>query len=197
MAQGLLWSVRRRSVLTAWLTVLDDVLLAGIKRGEPSRRSLEGRTNLQEVRNACIVINTAEYCFNTSLQLEERVRDKIDEPLKAEVAFERPREQYSRSVAFRQSSNQADPGSVISQAIASVLRELEVMCEPAFAAILKTPWMHLENVSGRSAYIVDLVGSVKQIAEVVRARVESKKYIRNFSDKAVGSADSFAPPSAR
>ena len=63
---------------------------------------------------------------------------------------------------------------------------MESSAEPAFAAILKTPWMHLENVSGRSAYIVDLVSSIKQVAEVVRARVEGKKYIRNFADKAVG-----------
>lgn len=74
----------------------------------------------------------------------------------------------------------------MTQCISVLLRELESACDPAFAAILKTPWMHLENVSGRSAYIVDLVGSIKQIAEVVRARVESKKYIRNFADKAVG-----------
>ena len=50
--------------------------------------------------------------------------------------------------------------------------------------------MHLENVSGRSAYIVDLVSSIKQVAEVVRGRVEGKKYIRNFADKAVGCVDS-------
>lgn len=77
-------------------------------------------------------------------------------------------------------------GSVMSTCITSILRELELSCEPAFSAILKTPWMHLENVSGRSAYIVDLVGSIKQVAEVVRGRMESKKYIRNFADKAVG-----------
>jgi hypothetical protein len=74
----------------------------------------------------------------------------------------------------------------MSLCITSILRELEVLCEPAFAAVLKTPWIHLENVSGRSAYVVDLVGSIKQVAEMVRARVESKKYIRNFADKAVG-----------
>ena len=80
----------------------------------------------------------------------------------------------------------ADQCRVISLAIATVLRELEVGCEPAFAAILKTPWRDLENVSGRSAYIVDLVGSIKQVAEIVREKLEGKKYIRNFSDKAVG-----------
>ncbi|WVQ99621.1 hypothetical protein IAU59_006758 [Kwoniella sp. CBS 9459] len=158
-------------VFAKWLKIYsDDVLLAGMKR-EPGRRSLEGRDNLQEVKNACIILNTAEYCQNTSLQLEERLKDKIAEEFKEGISFQAERDTFS---------------SVISACITTILRELESSCEPAFAAILKTPWMHLENVSGRSAYIVDLVGSIKQVAEVVRGRVEGKKYIRNFADKAVG-----------
>ncbi|KAK1924299.1 Vps53-like protein [Papiliotrema laurentii] len=158
-------------VFGKWLKVYsDEVLQASMKR-DVSRRSFEGRANLQEVKNACIVLNTAEYCQNTSLQLEERLKDKIDPTLKEDISFEPERENFT---------------AVMTQCITVLLRELESACEPAFAAILKTPWMHLENVSGRSAYIVDLVGSVKQIAEVVRARIESKKYIRNFADKAVG-----------
>jgi hypothetical protein len=80
----------------------------------------------------------------------------------------------------------ADCRSVISSCIGVLLRELELSCEPAFGAILKTPWVHMENVSGRSAYVVDLVGSVKQVAEVVRDRIEMKRFVRNFADKAVG-----------
>ncbi|GFZ43857.1 hypothetical protein JCM24511_01577 [Saitozyma sp. JCM 24511] len=113
----------------------------------------------------------AKYCQNTSLQLEERVRDKIAAEFKEDISFQPERDTFT---------------TVMSTCISSILRELEATCEPAFAAILKTPWIHLENVSGRSAYIVDLVGSIKQVAEIVRARVESKKYIRNFADKAVG-----------
>lgn len=67
-----------------------------------------------------------------------------------------------------------------------MLQELETACEPAFAAILKIPWSNIENVSGRSAYVVDLVSSIKSVAEIVRERIESQKYMRNFSDKAVG-----------
>ena len=74
----------------------------------------------------------------------------------------------------------------MSTCISTILRELETATEPALSAILKTPWKDLENVSGRSAYVVDLVSSIKQVAEVVRNRVEAKKYIRNFADKAVG-----------
>ncbi|KAK4684228.1 vacuolar protein sorting-associated protein 53, partial [Tremellales sp. Uapishka_1] len=101
----------------------------------------------------------------------KRLKDKISESFREDVSFQAERDTFS---------------SVMSSCIATILRELEATCEPAFAAILKTPWMHLENVSGRSAYVVDLVASIKQVAEVVRERVESKKYIRNFADKAVG-----------
>ncbi|KAK8864473.1 hypothetical protein IAR55_001723 [Kwoniella newhampshirensis] len=158
-------------VFAKWLKIYsDDVLLASLKR-EPGRRSFEGRDNLQEVKNACVVLNTAEYCQNTSLQLEERLKDKIAPNLKDDVTFQSERDTFS---------------TVISNCVTAILRELEQSCESAFAAILKSPWMHLENVSGRSAYIVDLVGSIKHVAEVVRGRVEGKKYIRNFADKAVG-----------
>jgi hypothetical protein len=33
------------------------------------RRSVEGRANLQDVKNACMILNTAEYCQSTSLQV--------------------------------------------------------------------------------------------------------------------------------
>lgn len=81
---------------------------------------------------------------------------------------------------------------MISTCISTILRELELSTEPALSAILKTPWKDLENVSGRSAYVVDLVSSIKQVAEVVRSRIEGRKYIRNFADKAVGYVLSFS-----
>jgi hypothetical protein len=33
------------------------------------RNSLEGRANMQDVKNACMILNTAEYCQSTSLQV--------------------------------------------------------------------------------------------------------------------------------
>lgn len=76
--------------------------------------------------------------------------------------------------------------SVATACIAVMLQELETACDPAFAAILKIPWSRIENVSGRSAYVVDLVSSIKSVTEIVRERIESQKYMRNFADKAVG-----------
>ncbi|KAI5449919.1 Vacuolar protein sorting-associated protein 53 [Naganishia albida] len=158
-------------VLKKWLHIFsDDVLIASMKRPE-NRKSLDGRPNVQEIRNACLTLNTADYCLQTSLQLEERLKETIDEAFKDQVSFEAEQEQFV---------------GVISACLVVLQRELEGACEPAFAAILKTPWMNLENVSGRSAYVVDLVGSIKQVAELVKERIEQKKYVRSFADRAVG-----------
>ena len=78
------------------------------------------------------------------------------------------------------------PASVISSCLLSLLRELETTIEPTIALILRTPWDHIENVSGPSAYVLDLVRGINQVGDVVREGVEGKKYERNFFDKAVG-----------
>lgn len=43
-----------------------------------------------------MVLNTAEYCLNTSLQLEERLKDKIDPKFREEISFQDQRESLSR-----------------------------------------------------------------------------------------------------
>lgn len=166
---------RLARVFAKWLRVYcDDVLLASMKKPAPApaeflaRRSVEGRSDLAEVRNACMVLNTAEYCLNTSVQLEDLVRDKIKPALADTVSFQDERDGFNGAIA---------------QCLALVMRELETAVEPSFAAMLRTPWKDLENVSGRSAYIVDLVGSVKELAAVVGTRIASPKYVRSFSDK--------------
>lgn len=70
--------------------------MAGLKRGEPGpRRSLEGKVNIQEIHTACMILNTAEYCQNTSLQLEDRVKGKIQDALKEEVSFQAERDTFA------------------------------------------------------------------------------------------------------
>lgn len=76
--------------------------------------------------------------------------------------------------------------SVISSCLLSLLRELETTIEPTIALILRTPWEHIENVSGPSVYVLELVRGINQVGDVIREGVEGKKYERNFFDKAVG-----------
>ncbi|KAJ3206943.1 Vacuolar protein sorting-associated protein 53, partial [Dinochytrium kinnereticum] len=64
-----------------WLRVYADVLASKLPRDDKKSYTEE------EMRIACIVINTADYCSQTTAQLEEKLIDKIDEKYKGTVNF--------------------------------------------------------------------------------------------------------------
>ncbi|KAL5507261.1 VPS53 [Sanghuangporus vaninii] len=154
-----------------WLKIFaEDVLLASIKRPvNQSRRSSDSRYDVSEIKNACLLINTAEYCQVTASELEEKVKDKIAPEYKDNVSFQTERDLFI---------------GVISSAILVLLRELESAVETSFDIMTKTSWVSIANVSGPSQYVGDLVRSIERIATTVNPLIEQKKYLRNFYDKA-------------
>ncbi|RDX42721.1 hypothetical protein OH76DRAFT_1362271 [Lentinus brumalis] len=154
-----------------WLRIYaEEVLVSSLRRPTPfGRKSTETRYDPAELKNACTLINTADYCQTTALELEENIRDKCDEAYKEKITLQEERDQFV---------------SAISAAIGVMLRELEAACEPHFTALSRTPWGTVKLVSGQSAYVPDLLNAIEQVAEVVKPLVEQKKYLRNFFDKA-------------
>lgn len=58
------------------------------------RSSSESRPNVHELHNACLVINTADYCADTAAQLEERLKERILPELKDRVSLEAERDLF-------------------------------------------------------------------------------------------------------
>ncbi|KAG7098487.1 hypothetical protein E1B28_000431 [Marasmius oreades] len=155
-----------------WLKIYaEEVLGASLKQRPPvaSRRSTESRFDVSELKQAATVINTADYCQSTAFELEDKVKGKVNNEFKDKISFQEECDLFL---------------SVISSAIVIQLRELEAACDPAFSAMLRSPWSTLSQVSGPSAYTADLIRSIEQVVEVVRPTIEQKKYLRNFFDKA-------------
>ncbi|KAJ7045845.1 Vps53-like protein [Mycena alexandri] len=154
-----------------WLRIYaEDVLVAGLKRPiSQIRKSTESRFEVSELQQSSLVINTADYCQTTALELEEKIRSKLNDEFKDKLSLQAERDQFV---------------SVISAGIVVQLRELEAACEPAFAAMARSSWATLKQVSGQSAYTADLVNGIDQVVESVKPLVEHKKYLRNFLDKA-------------
>jgi vacuolar protein sorting-associated protein 53 len=90
-------------------------------RRSTDRRSTEGRVNIQELKTACLVLNTADYCRTTAaqvcpgglprpfvtmiltplfFQLEEMTQEKIVSELKDQVSFDNERTIFISSVFF-------------------------------------------------------------------------------------------------
>ncbi|KAF8313077.1 hypothetical protein DL93DRAFT_2137978 [Clavulina sp. PMI_390] len=154
-----------------WLRLYaEDILIAGLKRPtDRERRSFDGRSNAADIRTACLILNTAEYCQTTASELEDKVREKIADEFKEQVSFLTERDLFL---------------SVISSAIVTLLRELENSCDPHFTTLTRTLWAAVKNVSAQSAYMNDLLPAIGQVVDPARDLVEKKKYLRNFYDKA-------------
>ncbi|KAK0194978.1 Vps53-like protein [Armillaria mellea] len=150
-----------------WLKIYaEDVLIASLKRG---RKSIESRYDVDAMYQASLVINTADYCQATALELEQKIREKINAEFKDRVSLQRECDLFVGAV---------------SSAISVQLRELEVACDPAFTTMIRTSWTSLAQVVGPSAYTSDLVRAAEQVIEAVKPRIEQKKYLRNLFDKA-------------
>ena len=77
-----------------------------------------------------------------------------------------------------------DEFSAASSSIVILLREMEAACEPHLLALSRTAWAALQEVTGPSAYVSELSRALEQVSETIAPLVESKKYLRNFFDKA-------------
>ncbi|TBU33936.1 Vps53-like protein [Dichomitus squalens] len=154
-----------------WLRIYaEEVLVQSLRRpANFTRKSVDTRYDLAELKNACTLINTADYCQTTALELEENIREKCDEAFKEKITLQEERDLFV---------------SAISAAIGVMLRELESAIESPFNMLSRTPWTTVKLVSGQSAYVQDLLSIIEQIAEAVKPLVEQKKYIRNYFDKA-------------
>ena len=65
-----------------------------------------------------------------------------------------------------------------------MLRELDVASEPALNTLSRMSWINHNQVSGPSSFVDDLNHALEQVADTIKPLVESKKYMRNFFDKA-------------
>ncbi|KAG9000397.1 Vacuolar protein sorting-associated protein 53 [Tulasnella sp. JGI-2019a] len=154
-----------------WLKVYaEDVLFSSLKstpKSERERKSMEGR--FTELNNACVVLNTADYCQVTAVELEDKIKEKISDEYREQISLQPERDLFV---------------SVISSAIIAMLKEVENAVEPGLAMMLRTQWGALTTVSGESPYVANMVRAVDTVISSVRTRVEQKKYLRNFYDKA-------------
>jgi len=83
--------------------------------------------------------------------------------------------------------------SAVSGAITVLLREVENAIDAYFVTMSRANWSSLNQVSGQSPYVGDLVKTTEQVVEVIKPLMEQKKYLRNFLDKTCRYVVQFSP----
>jgi hypothetical protein len=123
-----------------------------------------------EQYTACCILNTAEYCLDTTAQLEGRLKQKIGEDL---VDLIEEQDTYHE---------------VITNCIQLLVRALETQCEAGLVLMTKTKWDLVEEVGDTSPYISQIGKSIGQYVPFVRSSLAaSRKYFTNFTMKFVNS----------
>lgn len=122
------------------------------------------------VEEAILILNTADYCYVTCNQLEEKIKGRIDEEFKEKVDLQ----------------SQADAFMGIASATVRVLvRKVELACEPTWREMRNTPWSKLESVGDQSSYVAELLRHVKETSAEILKSLHKQQYARAFCDNLV------------
>ncbi|KAF2202872.1 hypothetical protein GQ43DRAFT_439331 [Delitschia confertaspora ATCC 74209] len=122
------------------------------------------------VEDAVLILNTADYCYITCNQLEEKIKGRIDEELRSKVDLQ------SQADAFM---------GIASATVRTLVRKVEIDCEPAWREMRNTPWRKLESVGDQSTYVAELLRHVKERSGEVLKLLHKPQYARAFCDNLV------------
>ncbi|RLU24013.1 hypothetical protein DMN91_004222 [Ooceraea biroi] len=139
-----------------------------LKEGETARFSKEEQSRI------CCILTTAEYCLETTQQLEEKLREKIDKS-------------YSEKINLSQEQDIFH--NVISNCIQLLVQDLETACDSALTTMTKVQWSSMEVVGDQSNYVNTIIGHLRQAIPTIRDRLSScRKY---FTQLCLNFANSF------
>lgn len=122
------------------------------------------------VEDAIIILNTADYCYQTTNQLEDRIKSKIDEEFKEQVDLQ------SQADSFM---------GIASATVRTLVRKVELDCEAPWREMRNVQWTRMENVGDSSAYASSLLVCVKERTSEILQHLHKPQYARAFCDNLV------------
>ena len=123
-----------------------------------------------QIEDIVLVLNTADYCFSTSTQLEEKIKSRIDHDLKSKIDLQ------SQADAFM---------GIASAAIRTLIRRVETDIEPTWREMRNTGWSKMESVGDQSSYVAEMLQRIKSRAAEVLGLLHKQQYARAYCDNIV------------
>ncbi|KAL4942172.1 hypothetical protein BDV06DRAFT_212062 [Aspergillus oleicola] len=134
---------------------------------QPTVHSPLGTPSLEDY---IAVLNTADYCYTTCNQLEEKIKGRLDKNLKQSVDLQ------SQSDAFM---------GIASAAVRGLVRKVETELEPCWREMRNTPWNRLEGVSDQSSYVGEVLSKTNTKSSEILQLIHKQQYARAFADHIV------------
>lgn len=131
------------------------------------------RFSASDQESICTVLVTVEYCIDTTKQLEDKLKQKVEAGLADQITFAAELEMFH---------------SVTAQCVGLLVTELEAACEPALQAMVRVSWATVEQVGDQSLYVSQLSNAIRTTVPRLRDCLQaSRKYFTQFCLKFVSS----------
>jgi vacuolar protein sorting-associated protein 53 len=124
------------------------------------------------LEDTIVILNTADYCFLTCNQLEEKIRSKIDEDIRGEVDLQ------SQADAFI---------GVSGTAIRVLVKKVEASLDHVWKEMKNFPWGKLEAVVDQSSYVPETLRLIDERSTEILRYLHKPQYSRAFCDNLVES----------
>ena len=123
-----------------------------------------------QIEDIILVLNTADYCYNTSTQLEEKIKSRVDHDLRSSIDLQ------SQADAFM---------GIASATVRALVRRVEIDIEPVWREMRNTGWSKMESVGDQSAYVGEVLRRIKTKAAEILAMLHKQQYARAFCDNVI------------
>lgn len=122
------------------------------------------------------MITTSEYCLETTVHLQQKLKEKVHPPLAHRIDLTPELELFHK---------------IISNCIQMLVQDLELWCEPALVAMTRVSWLHFDTVGDQSSYVTQIIMHLKNSIPNLRDYLSSsRKYFTQFC---IRFANSFIP----
>jgi hypothetical protein len=132
--------------------------------------------NNNELVLLCSSILTANYCLETTQQLEKKLQEKIDPQYKSLINLTPEQDLFH---------------CLIVDSIQLLVSHLEALCEQPFTQMIKTNWTNVDTPIAASQYVQLLVASLQKSIPVIRDNLQ--EVIKFFTELCIRFANSFTP----
>ncbi|RMX79624.1 hypothetical protein D0869_08172, partial [Hortaea werneckii] len=131
---------------------------------------LSQKTGGPSIEDAVVILNTADYCYQTTTQLEDRIKQRIDDEFKDKVDMQ----------------NQADAFmGIASAAVRSLVHKAEADCQPAWREMRNVAWAKMESVGDQSGYVSVLLTRVRERSQEILRLLHKQQFARAYCDNLV------------
>jgi hypothetical protein len=115
-----------------------------------------------------LILNTSEYCTNTTTQLEEKIQEIVDQEFKPQISLSRENECFM---------------NVSGVGLSGLVKYVEYQLEPCLTMMIRHSWNTVQAVGDQSDFINQIGTNIAIMMVPIKKYLTSARFFKSFCDK--------------